>query len=183
MEVNYGKYLHIFMNKNHREPSEIEKNIMKGESYRSNAIDKVRMKINRVNKKLNDYKVDRINKLVNSLVKAKPEYISMENLSISDMVSKTRDDHKRTLSRHIMESKFYYLFTRFKQKCDVYGVELRLAKKYFASSKICSTCGHKKKDLKLDDRIYICDECGLEVDRDLNAAVNLLNLYKYKSFV
>ena len=45
--------------------------------------------------------------------------------------------------------------------------------RYFASSKICSVCGHKKKELALSERTYLC-ECGNRMDRDVNAAVNIL---------
>ena len=182
-EINYGKLLNGFIDKNHREPNEIEKKIIRKGSYTSTQINKVRLKINRINKKIADYKTDRINKLVNTLVKTKPEYITIENLSITEMVSKTRDEHKKSLSRYIMESKFYYLFQRIIWKCKVYGVELRVADKYFASSKKCSRCGNKKSDLKLDDRIYVCDDCGLIVDRDLNAGINLRNTNKYMVIV
>ena len=51
-----------------------------------------------------------------------------------------------------------------------------MANKYFASSKICYKCGNKKKNLTLNDRVYKCDHCGNEIDRDLNAAINLLYL-------
>ena len=63
-------------------------------------------------------------------------------------------------------------------KCMEYNTELRLANKYFASSKTCSCCGNKKDNLSLSDRTYHCDECGLTIDRDLNAAINLCNLKK-----
>ena len=46
------------------------------------------------------------------------------------------------------------------------------------SSKTCSCCGYIKKDLKLKDRVYICPNCGLEIDRDLNASLNLMNYSK-----
>ena len=49
------------------------------------------------------------------------------------------------------------------------------ADRFYPSSKICSHCGHKKLDLKLSDRTYICDNCGTIIDRDLNAAINLAN--------
>ena len=182
-EINYGKLLNAFVDKHKREPNEIEKKIIRKESYGSSQINKVRLKINRINKKISDFKTDIINKFVNELVKNKPKYITIENLSIKEMVSKTRDDHKKSLSRYIMQSKFYYLFQRIIWKCKVYGVELRIANKYFASSKKCSECGHKKKDLTLDDRIYVCDECGLKIDRDLNAAINLLNTDDYTIIV
>lgn len=54
------------------------------------------------------------------------------------------------------------------------GIKIRLLPTY-PSSKICSTCGNKKTDLKLGDRIYRCMSCGLVIDRDLNASINLAN--------
>jgi len=58
-------------------------------------------------------------------------------------------------------------------KCAWYGNNLIVANRFFPSSKLCSCCGNKKNDLKLKDRTYICDNCGLEIDRDLNASINL----------
>ena len=57
-------------------------------------------------------------------------------------------------------------------KLEEYGKHLIKVDRYFASSKICSVCGHKKKELALSDRMYVC-ECGNRMDRDVNAAVNI----------
>lgn len=54
-----------------------------------------------------------------------------------------------------------------------YGKELVVIDRFFPSSKTCSKCGWKNKDLKLSDRTFICKNCGLEIDRDLNAAINI----------
>ena len=62
-----------------------------------------------------------------------------------------------------------------KYKCEFNGIEFIQADRFYPSSKTCSCCGHIKKDLKLKDRIYKCDNCGLEIDRDFNASVNLSN--------
>ena len=58
-------------------------------------------------------------------------------------------------------------------KLEERGKYLIKVDRYFASSKICSVCGHKKKELALSERIYLC-ECGNRMDRDVNAAVNIL---------
>ena len=55
--------------------------------------------------------------------------------------------------------------------------------KYFASSKTCCKCGNKKKHLTLNDRVYHCKSCGNTIDRDLNAAINLLNLKNSKCLI
>jgi putative transposase len=61
-----------------------------------------------------------------------------------------------------------------KYKCHWYGSELVNAPRTFPSSKTCSRCGHKKKDLSLSEREYHCKECGMRINRDLNAALNLV---------
>lgn len=53
--------------------------------------------------------------------------------------------------------------------------KLIVVDRFFPSSKLCSECNNKKEDLSLKDRIYKCDNCGLEIDRDLNASINLKN--------
>ena len=79
-------------------------------------------------------------------------------------------------SPHYMRAKFAE--SQMKQThamLEYKAVRLVKADRYFASSKTCSHCGHKKDDLKLSDRTYTCNECGLSIDRDLNAALNLRN--------
>ena len=56
-------------------------------------------------------------------------------------------------------------------------ITLKVSSKYYPSSKLCSGCNNKKEDLKLSDRIYKCNKCGLIIDRDLNAAINLAKCY------
>lgn len=63
-------------------------------------------------------------------------------------------------------------------KCEVYGIELRIADRFYPSSKICHNCGNIKQDLKLSDRIYVCN-CGYKEDRDLNASLNLRDIKSY----
>ena len=60
-----------------------------------------------------------------------------------------------------------------KYKSDWYGRELVQIDKFFPSSKTCSSCGNIKKDLTLKDREYICSSCGLAIDRDYNASLNI----------
>lgn len=62
-----------------------------------------------------------------------------------------------------------------KYEANKKGNEFVSADRFYPSSKICSSCSSKKEELKLKDRIYVCDECGLEIDRDKNASINLGN--------
>lgn len=181
VEVNYGKLYNEYMTKHHCEtPNEKTKNIMKGESYNSSHIRSLKKKIRVLHTKKANLRQDCIYKLVDLITaKAKPSTITIENLDISEMIKHTHECEK-SLHKYIGESGFYAFRIHLIAKCNEYGIKLRIADKYFASSKICSCCGHKKKDLTLNDRIYVCDECGLEIDRDINAAVNLLHLKNNK---
>ena len=117
--------------------------------------------------------------MVTILVKLKPKYITIENLDIKELLQKDEPSYM-DLHRRIQDSMFRYFRQKLEEKSVLYNFELRVANKFFASSKICSVCGNKKKDLKLSDRIYHCDECGITLDRDVNAAINLVHLKKYK---
>ena len=141
---------------------------------RSN-LDKQRLKVQRVYMKLTNKRHDYINKTVHKIVSTRPEYIAIEDLNVSGMLKNCH------LSRAIAESEFYYFRTLLEQKCHEYGIELRVVNRFYASSKTCSRCGHVKKDLKLSDRVYECTECGLVIDRDHNAVLNLRSCKKYST--
>ncbi len=122
--------------------------------------------------KLSNKRHDYINKTVHEIVIARPEYITVEDLNVSGMMK------NRHLSRAIAECEFYYFRALLECKCSEYGIELRIADRFYASSKTCSCCGKIKRDLKLKDRVYECTECGLIIDRDYNAALNLRSCMK-----
>lgn len=136
-------------------------------------IEKQILKIQKLYKKLSNIRNDYINKIVNELVKTKPEFITIEDLSVKRMLK------NKHLSRFIAKQNFHAFRTKLQYKCKQYGIELRVVSRWFPSSKLCACCGNIKKDLKLSDRVYICNECGYENDRDLNAAINLKNAKEY----
>ena len=72
------------------------------------------------------------------------------------------------------EQCFSEFIRQMKHKSENYGIEFIQADRYFPSSKTCSKCGNVNKYLKLSDRIFICPECGAHIDRDYNAAINLM---------
>ncbi|MYB66465.1 transposase [Candidatus Poribacteria bacterium] len=67
-------------------------------------------------------------------------------------------------------------FLYLKTKAEACGIRPKEADQFFASSRTCSSCGHKKGDLKLSERTYHCSACGISIDRDVNAAINLRNV-------
>ena len=141
---------------------------------RSN-LDKQRLKVQRAYMRLTNKRHDYINKTVHEIVSRRPEYITIEDLNVSGMLK------NRHLSRAIAECEFYYFRALLERKCREYGIQLRIVDRFYASSKTCSRCGHIKKDLKLSDRVYECTECGLVIDRDYNAALNLRSCKKYST--
>ncbi|MFN7151431.1 MAG: RNA-guided endonuclease InsQ/TnpB family protein [Microthrixaceae bacterium] len=91
----------------------------------------------------------------------------IEDLNVADM------GRLRTLARALADCGLGDLRRLFEYKAGWYGTELVVADRWFPSSKTCSGCGHVKATLLLSERTYHCDHCGLEIDRDLNAAINL----------
>lgn len=136
-------------------------------------LDKQRIKVQRAYQRLECIRKDFINKVVSDLVKTKPSYITIEDLNIQGMMK------NRYLARAVSESLFYYFHTVLSRKCHEAGIELRLADRFYPSSKQCSSCGSLKQDLKLKDRVYQCPACGLEMDRDYNASLNLKHCAHY----
>ena len=134
-------------------------------------------KISRIQKlyyRLSCIRTDYINKIVNDVVKTKPQFITIENLNITGMMK------NRHLSKAIFNQKFYEFRTKLINKAKKLNIELRIADTFYPSSKICSCCGNIKRDLKLKDRIYKCNYCNLKIDRDYNASLNLINCQNYK---
>ena len=148
-------------------------NLKKGESTQRANIQKQRLKVQKLHHKMDNIRTNHINKTIAEIVKTKPSYITIEDLNVKGMMK------NRCLSKAVASQKFYEFRTRLKAKCDENGIELRVADRFYPSSKTCHHCGSVKKNLKLSDRIYRC-ECGYVVDRDLNAALNLKDAKTYK---
>lgn len=91
----------------------------------------------------------------------------IEDLNVAGM---TRN---RSLAKSVADAAMGELGRRLGYKADWYGTDLHHADRWYPSSKTCSACGHIKQELDLSERTYHCDTCGLEIDRDLNAAINL----------
>ena len=148
-------------------------NIKKGESTQRANIQKQKLKVQKLHHKMDNIRTDYINKTIAEIVKTKPSYITIEDLNVKGMMK------NRCLSKAVASQKFYEFRKRLKGKCDEKGIELRVADRFYPSSKTCHHCGSVRKNLKLSDRIYRC-ECGYVADRDLNAALNLKDAKTYK---
>ena len=127
---------------------------------------KMEKRVRLLNRRLTNIQNNYIHQTTTSIVRTKPCMIVMENLNVSGMMK------NRHLAKAVQEQKLYEFKRQMIYKCEKFGIKLIEADRFYPSSKRCSHCGHLKKDLKLSNRTYHCD-CGLHIDRDLNAAINL----------
>ncbi|WP_353936868.1 transposase [uncultured Clostridium sp.] len=145
----------------------------KGGNVTRQNIQKQIVKVQKLHQRLTNIRTDYINKIVSSIIKQKPSYITIEDLNVKGMMK------NKHLSKAIASQKFFEFKTKLMSKCKQNDVELRIVDRFYPSSKTCSQCGEIKKDLKLSDRVYKCS-CGFVIDRDLNASINLRNAKEYK---
>ena len=148
-------------------------NLKKGEVAQRANIQKQKLKVQKLHHKIDNIRTDYINKTIAEIVKTKPSYITIEDLNVKGMMK------NRHLSKAVAAQKFYEFRTKIQAKCNENGIELRIADRFYPSSKLCHCCGCIKKDLKLSDRIYKC-KCGYIEDRDFNAALNLRDAITYE---
>ncbi len=144
----------------------------KGEATRQN-IQKQIVNVQKLHQRLTNIRTDYINKTVRELIKQKPSFITIEDLNVSGIMK------NKHLAKAVAQQKFYEFRTKLISKAKQNNIEIRIVDRWYPSSKLCSCCGAYKKDLKLSDRVYKCS-CGLVINRDLNASINLVNAKKYK---
>ena len=130
-------------------------------------IQDTKRKIKLLYRKLSSIRLNHIHQTTSYLVKQLPKGIVIEDLNVKGMMK------NKHLAKHVQNAMFYEFRRQLEYKCSQYGIQLVIADRFYPSSKTCSRCGCIKSNLKLKDRIYKCDSCGLEKDRDLNAAENL----------
>jgi len=150
------------------------KNIKKegGNATRQN-IQKQIVKVQKLHQTLSNIRENYLNQSANEVIKQKPSFITIEDLNVRGMMK------NKHLSKAISKQGLNMFRVKLTNKCKEYGIELRIVDRFYPSSKLCNECGSIKKDLKLSDRIYIC-ECGYKEDRDLNASLNLRDAKIYK---
>lgn len=139
---------------------------MKGECTQAN-IQKQKLAVQKLHQRINNVRIDYVNKCVAEIVKTKPSYITLEDLNVKGMMK------NRHLSKAVAVQKFFEFRTKLAVKCKEYSIELRIVDRFYPSSKTCHVCGYVKHNLKLSNRTYICEECGNRIDRDYQAALNL----------
>ena len=129
-------------------------------------IAKAELKLLKINTKLTNIRKNYIHKITTDIVKREPSFIVLEDLNVKGMLK------NKHLSKSVQQQNFYKFREILTYKAERAGIKLIVADRFYPSSKTCSHCGAIKQDLKLSDRVFMCNECGLEIDRDLNASLN-----------
>ena len=138
----------------------------------SNNYSKTLTKIEETYRKLKNARKKMSEEIVSKIIKNN-DIIVTETLNIKEMTSK--DSKKKNLRKEILNATFGEIIRILNYKCKWNNKELISVSPYYASSQICSHCGHKDKSMKdLNKREYHCSECGNKIDRDINASLNLI---------
>ncbi|MFN4147891.1 MAG: RNA-guided endonuclease InsQ/TnpB family protein, partial [Runella sp.] len=139
---------------------------VKGAKQQSKNYQKQKRKVAKIHYKISCIRKDALHKLTTYLAKNHSEIV-IEDLNVKGMSK----NHK--LASAILDGGFYEFKRQLEYKTSWYGSKLTVVDRFYPSSKTCSNCQTIKEDLTLKDRVFLCPTCGMQTDRDLNAAINL----------
>lgn len=134
---------------------------------------KLERQIKLIYRTLANIRINHIRKFVSDLVKKQPQYIAIEDLNIRGMMK------NKYLAKDIANCSFYTIRELLIRKAIERHIVVRLVDRFYPSSKTCSNCGSCKENLRLNQRIYRCNDCQHSIDRDFNASINLANTDNY----
>ena len=141
----------------------------KGDSYyKTSNIIKLENQLLKLNHRLTNIRHNYLHSVTSEIINRKPMFIALEDLNVSSMMK------NKHLAKAIQEQSFYEFKRIISYKANWNNIKIIEVPRFYPSSKTCSECGNIKSQLKLSDRVYVCEECGCIIDRDLNASVNLM---------
>ena len=156
-----------FKSSNKKKLRKLQKDLSRKEKGSMNR-EKARIKLAKLHEKINNRKEYYLHSVVNKLL-GENQVIVIEDLNVKGMLK------NHCLAGSIQELSLYRFKEILKYKASWYGREVFEISRWFPSSKLCSCCGYKNKELTLKDREWMCPSCGCILDRDLNAAINIRN--------
>jgi putative transposase len=130
--------------------------------------EKARLQLARQHEKVSNQRSDFLHKLSRRLVDEN-QVLAVEDLSVKNML------RNRHLSKSISDASWSEFQRQLRYKGEWYGCQVITLDRFYPSSKRCHTCGSLNTALRLSDRIWTCETCGMWHDRDLNAALNILS--------
>ena len=139
-----------------------------GNYNKTRQVQKYERILREINFRLTNIRSDYTHKTTHTLVSMLPQTVVMEDLNVSGIMK------NRHLAKAIKDQCLYEFICQMQYKCEERGIEFIQVSRFYPSSKTCSNCGAIKRDLKLSERTFVCPECGLHIDRDYNAALNLM---------
>ena len=155
-----------FLKKEEKKMKKLQRQLSK-KKVGSNNREKQRVKIAKLFERMTNKKDAYIHYVVNKLLQSY-DTIFMEDLNVKGLL------RNHYLAKAIQEVGFYKFKEILSNKALVNGKQVVFVDRFYPSSKTCSVCGYKKRDLRLSDRSWVCPQCGTKHDRDINAAVNIL---------
>lgn len=126
------------------------------------------LKRKRLYDKIHNIKNTFYHTITKQIVMRNPEYVCMETFSVREI-----GKENKYMNKILHDVSFYDITQKMKEKCNTYNIPFIQAPREFASTQICSNCGHQKKMYGYNT--YKCPICGMVEDRDINAAINLKN--------
>lgn len=129
--------------------------------------ERAKIKVNKIHAHVSNQRTDCLHKLTTRLA-SQHRVVCVEDLNVAGM------GRNRHLAQAIYDASFGQFRHQLEYKTQKFNTQLKVVDRFFPSSKQCSGCGAVKTKLSLATRIYRCQDCGLAIDRDLNAAINIL---------